>query len=140
MTRTTARGILTRAVSLVEVQPSRCGGCHGWRKGPDPTPQRGSCGADSITKDDGIEAPGIEVLDRELRQRGKVVVVARCTASCPIRLQPSGEHDEKNELWRSEGYARLWVMKPVMEVLTKLNKSMQEYPNVKPGQDFGGCR
>jgi hypothetical protein len=104
-------------------------------KGQTQRPSEGVAVQTLLTKDDGIE-----VLDRELRQRGKVVVVARCTASCPIRLQPSGEHDEKNELWRSEGYARLWVMKPVMEVLTKLNKSMQEYPNVKPGQDFGGCR
>jgi hypothetical protein len=109
-------------------------------KGQTQRPSEGVAVQTLLTKDDGIEAPGIEVLDRELRQRGKVVVVARCTASCPIRLQPSGEHDEKNELWRSEGYARLWVMKPVMEVLTKLNKSMQEYPNVKPGQDFGGYR
>jgi len=46
--------------------------------------------------------------------------------------------DEKNELWRSEGYAHLWVMKPVMEILTNLNQSMQKYPNIKPGQDFGG--
>ena len=48
--------------------------------------------------------------------------------------------DEKNELWRSEGYAHLWVIKPVMEILTELNKSMQEYPNINPGQDFGGYR
>jgi arylsulfatase len=46
--------------------------------------------------------------------------------------------DEKSELWRSEGYAHLWVMKPVMDILTKLNKSMQRYPNIKPGQGFGG--
>lgn len=31
-------------------------------------------------------------------------------------------------------------MKPVMEILTKLEKSMQEYPNIKPGQDFNGYR
>ncbi len=46
--------------------------------------------------------------------------------------------DEKRELWRSEGYAHLWVMKPVMEILTELQGSMKEYPNLKPGQDFEG--
>ena len=46
--------------------------------------------------------------------------------------------DEKKELWRSEGYSHLWVMKPVMEILTKLNKSMEKYSNIQPGQDFAG--
>jgi arylsulfatase A-like enzyme len=46
--------------------------------------------------------------------------------------------DEKSELWKEEGYAHLWVMKPVMEVLGNLGSSMQKYPNIKPGQDFDG--
>ena len=48
--------------------------------------------------------------------------------------------DEKVELWKKEGYAHLWVTKPVMEILTDLKKSMQEYPNIQPGQDFDGYR
>ena len=48
--------------------------------------------------------------------------------------------DEKRELWCGEGYAHLWAMKPVMKILTGLNKSIQEYPNIKPGQDFSGYR
>jgi arylsulfatase A-like enzyme len=48
--------------------------------------------------------------------------------------------DEKAELWKKEGYAHLWVTKPVMEILTKLKKSMAKYPNIKPGQDFTGYR
>jgi arylsulfatase A-like enzyme len=46
--------------------------------------------------------------------------------------------DEKSELWRAQGYAHLWVMKPVMGILTELQKSMAQYPNIKPGEDFEG--
>ncbi len=46
--------------------------------------------------------------------------------------------DEKRELWKSEGYAHLWVMKPVVEILTDLGQSMATYPNITPGQDFNG--
>jgi arylsulfatase A-like enzyme len=45
---------------------------------------------------------------------------------------------ETRELWQSEGYAHLWIMKPVMNILTKLNISQQAFPNIAPGQDFNG--
>lgn len=45
---------------------------------------------------------------------------------------------ETRELWSAEGYSHLWVMKPVMEILTDLTISQQRYPNIKPGQDFNG--
>ena len=48
--------------------------------------------------------------------------------------------DEKVELWKKEGYAHLWVTKPVMEILTELQKSMHEYPNINPGEEFDGYR
>ena len=48
--------------------------------------------------------------------------------------------DEKSELWKNEGYAHLWLMKPVMEILNDLQQSMMEYPNIKPGQAFSGYR
>lgn len=51
-----------------------------------------------------------------------------------IKMDPG----ETRELWSSEGYAHLWVMKPVMDILTGLAASMTQYPNVKPGQDFVG--
>ena len=38
----------------------------------------------------------------------------------------------------AEGYAHLWVMKPVMEILTGLAVNMKKYPNIRPGQDFAG--
>jgi len=46
--------------------------------------------------------------------------------------------DEKRELWRSDGYAHLWVMKPVMGILTELQMSMKQYRNIRPGEDFPG--
>ena len=48
--------------------------------------------------------------------------------------------DEKAELWKKEGYAHLWLMKPVMNILGDLKKSMQAYPNIRPGQEFDGYR
>jgi len=45
---------------------------------------------------------------------------------------------ETRELWAAEGYSHLWVMKPVMDILTALAVSMQQYPNIKPGLDFEG--
>jgi hypothetical protein len=45
---------------------------------------------------------------------------------------------ETRELWQAEGYSHLWVMKPVMGILSALSLSMQEYPNINPGQEFSG--
>jgi arylsulfatase len=45
---------------------------------------------------------------------------------------------ESRELWAAEGYAHLWVTKPVMEILGRVAQSMQQYPNIPPGQDFEG--
>jgi arylsulfatase A-like enzyme len=48
---------------------------------------------------------------------------------------------ESYELWGNEGYAHAWVMSPVSKILTGLSVSMQEYPNIKPGdQDFKGYK
>lgn len=45
---------------------------------------------------------------------------------------------ESYELWGNEGYAHAWVMSPVTKILTELQASMVEYPNIQPGQDFNG--
>ena len=45
---------------------------------------------------------------------------------------------ETRELWQAEGYSHLWVMKPVMDILSGLAISQQQYPNIEPGQDFSG--
>ena len=47
---------------------------------------------------------------------------------------------ETRELWQTEGYSHLWVMKPVMGILTRLTESQEQYPNIKPGQEFSGYR
>jgi arylsulfatase A-like enzyme len=45
---------------------------------------------------------------------------------------------ETRELWRSEGYAHIYVMRPVQKILGELAVSMKKYPNIKPGEDFFG--
>jgi arylsulfatase A-like enzyme len=45
---------------------------------------------------------------------------------------------ETRELFAAEGYAHLWVTKPVMSILTDIAVSMERYPNIPPGQDFDG--
>jgi hypothetical protein len=36
------------------------------------------------------------------------------------------------------GVHRAWVMEPVMKILTEVKKSMQQYRNIRPGEDFKG--
>jgi arylsulfatase A-like enzyme len=45
---------------------------------------------------------------------------------------------ESYELWGNEGYVHAWVMGPIMSILTEVQTSMVEYPNIQPGQDFKG--
>ena len=45
---------------------------------------------------------------------------------------------ESYELWGNEGYAHAWVMSPVSRILAELAASMQQYPNIRPDQDFNG--
>jgi arylsulfatase A-like enzyme len=45
---------------------------------------------------------------------------------------------ESFEHWGNEGYAHAWVMGPVTQILGKLGGSMQQYPNIRPGQEFTG--
>jgi hypothetical protein len=45
---------------------------------------------------------------------------------------------ESYELWGNEGYAHAWVMQPVTKILADLAKSMAQYRNIKPGEDFPG--
>jgi hypothetical protein len=41
---------------------------------------------------------------------------------------------ESYELWGNEGYIHAWVMGPVMEILSGLSASQQQYPNIKHGR------
>ncbi len=47
---------------------------------------------------------------------------------------------ESFELWGNEGYAHAWVMSPVSKILSELQQSMKQYPNIRSGQDFDGYR
>jgi arylsulfatase len=47
---------------------------------------------------------------------------------------------ETRELWRSEGYSHIWVMRPVTEIVGKLQVSMAKFPNIKPGEEFKGYK
>ncbi len=45
---------------------------------------------------------------------------------------------ETKELWRSEGYSHIYLMEPIMKILTEKAISMKQYPNIKPGEEFKG--
>ncbi len=45
---------------------------------------------------------------------------------------------ENYELWGNEGYAHPWIMEPIMKIISATQKSMAQYPNLKPGQEFEG--
>jgi len=47
---------------------------------------------------------------------------------------------ENYELWGNEGYAHTWIMEPVSKILASLQASMVKYPNIKPGEAFGGYK
>jgi arylsulfatase A-like enzyme len=47
---------------------------------------------------------------------------------------------ETRELWAAEGYSHIYVMRPVMGILGKLQASMKKYPNITPGQEFDGYK
>ena len=55
-------------------------------------------------------------------------------------------HDIKNdpkeayELWGNKGYAHAWMMEPIMGKINILYKSMAEYRNIKPGEEFKGYK
>jgi len=56
----------------------------------------------------------------------------------PLVFDIKNDPGERRELFAAEGYAHLWVTKPVMEILAGLAVSMKEYPNINPGEDFKG--
>ena len=45
---------------------------------------------------------------------------------------------ESYELWGNEGYVHAWVMGPVMKIFAEQTRSMQEYRNIKPGEELKG--
>jgi arylsulfatase len=47
---------------------------------------------------------------------------------------------EANELMKQSLFAYSWVYGPMGQILQETATSMQEYPNIKPGQDFDGYK
>lgn len=45
---------------------------------------------------------------------------------------------ETRELWRNEGYSHIYLMEPILKILTQKAISMKQFPNIKPGEDFKG--
>lgn len=45
---------------------------------------------------------------------------------------------ETRELWRNEGYSHIYLMEPIMKILGEKSRSMKEFPNINPGEDFNG--
>ncbi|MDE0886075.1 MAG: hypothetical protein OSB70_11135 [Myxococcota bacterium] len=41
-------------------------------------------------------------------------------------------------MWAADGFAHLWVTKPVMEILGRIGASVRAFPNLRPCQDFEG--
>lgn len=56
----------------------------------------------------------------------------------PLMFDIKNDPGETRELWRNEGYSHIYLMEPVMKILTKKAISMKQYPNIRPGQDFKG--
>ncbi len=47
---------------------------------------------------------------------------------------------EQRDLVSEEGFAHIWLMGPIFEVIGKKVASMKEVPNIKPGSEFSGYR
>jgi arylsulfatase A-like enzyme len=58
----------------------------------------------------------------------------------PMVYDIKNEPGETRELWKTEGYAHAWVMRPVMKILDDLAASQKQYPNIKTGQKFSGYK
>ncbi len=56
----------------------------------------------------------------------------------PMMYDLRNDPGEQVDLWSTQGFAHIWIMKPVYEIITKKVHSMEEFPNIKPGAEFNG--
>ena len=56
----------------------------------------------------------------------------------PLLFDLSSDPHEDNNLWI--GMVNGWVYGPMLEVLDRFEKSVEEYPNIKPGEEFTGYK
>jgi arylsulfatase len=61
------------------------------------------------------------------------------TAQLPIIFDLSSDPHENFNLW-SATLTMGWTLFPVLEIIGAYEKSVQEYPNIKPGEDFTGYK
>jgi arylsulfatase A-like enzyme len=61
------------------------------------------------------------------------------TAQLPMFFDLSSDPHEDNNLW-SYTLTMGWVYDPMLEIMGAYEKSVQEYPNIKPGEDFKGYK
>jgi arylsulfatase A-like enzyme len=60
------------------------------------------------------------------------------TPQLPMFFDLSQDQHENYNLWTTQGMTMAWVYDPMLEVMGAYDKSVQEYPNIKPGEDFKG--
>ena len=76
------------------------------------------------------------LLARMPRSRGFRVSAIKSTF--PKMYDIKNDPGETRELWRNEGYSHIYLMEPIMKILTEKAISMKQYPNIKPGAEFNG--
>ena len=57
---------------------------------------------------------------------------------CTCAVCLSADQHENYNLWTFQGMTMGWVFIPMLEIMGAYDKSVQEYPNIKPGEDFKG--
>ena len=61
------------------------------------------------------------------------------TPPLPMFFDLSSDPHEDYNLW-STTLTMGWVLLPMREIIGAYEKSVQQYPNIKPGEDFKGYR
>src|SRR4029078_6174252 len=61
------------------------------------------------------------------------------TPQLPLFYDLSSDPRERYNLWNTL-MTMGWVYLPMLEIIGAYEKSVQEYPNIKPGEDFTGYR
>jgi arylsulfatase len=71
---------------------------------------------------------------------GDAVSQAYISPVLPMFFDLSSDQHENYNLWTTQGMTMGWVFFPMLEIMGAYEKSVQEYPNIKPGEDFTGYK
>jgi arylsulfatase A-like enzyme len=69
---------------------------------------------------------------------GDAVSHGYVTPQLPLFFDLSNDQHENYNLWTFPNMTMAWVFIPMLEIMGAYDKSVQEYPNIKPGEDFKG--